>query len=404
LTEDVKIAPPVCIKIDDSGLTAYVAIDTLINGRSCGGLRMVRGVTPEEMIGLARAMTLKYGFLGLPHGGAKAGIVFDETAGTAEKARLLDAFARKAGWLLKSRAYAPGADMGTTNADIRGMLKRAGVDVPKRTLRSERSGFYTAATVLAALERAAKIIGLTLGNATAAIEGFGSVGMPLAEGLKRLGVKVVAVSTSRGAIYSARGLDVENLVKSAKAHASAVVERFHDAERIELDQLLELPVDILLPCARHDGINSRNAARIKAKIICPGANNPITAEADKILHERGVLSVPDFIANSGGVLGGTMEFAGLEEPEITDFMGRYFSRQVDDILKRARSAGTTPAEVATGLSTERFQMMEREARSASARSKLFAAAHGLYRRGLVPGFLVRGPALEYFRRRIEGRF
>ncbi len=164
------------------------------------------------MRGLARAMTLKYGFLGLAQGGAKAGVRGDPEAPLEERRRCLGEFGRAIAPLLLGRTFVPGTDMGTDNADIAWLLAAAGRRLAPRELRGTQSGYYTALSVALSAREATKHIGLELSACRVAIEGLGRVGSPLATLLRAAGARVVAVSTSRGAIYDPEGLDVERLV------------------------------------------------------------------------------------------------------------------------------------------------------------------------------------------------
>ena len=195
----------------DGEVSGYVAIDSLVAGRSCGGLRMLPDIEKEEMSGLARSMTLKYGFLGLPQGGVKAGVRGDPAAPRDLRWKQLKAFGGAIAHLLRTRRYVPGNDMGTENEDIRYMLGSIGFPIKRRELHDNHSGYYTACTVLAGIRQGSRHLGLTLEGSTVAIEGFGKVGGALAELLAEANAKVVAISTSRGAIYDPRGLDVKHL-------------------------------------------------------------------------------------------------------------------------------------------------------------------------------------------------
>ena len=192
---EFKTAPLIQTVTRGDEVLGFVAIDSMIGGRSCGGLRMLPDVDEAEIAGLARAMTLKYGFLGLPQGGAKAGVRGDpEAPAEARRDRLLE-FGRAIELLLRSRAYAPHADMGTDNAMIRELLQGIGLKVKARELRGMDSGYYTALTALAGIKQGARHIELDLSRASVAIEGFGKVGGALGGLLAAAQVRVVAVST-----------------------------------------------------------------------------------------------------------------------------------------------------------------------------------------------------------------
>jgi glutamate dehydrogenase/leucine dehydrogenase len=138
----------------------YLVIDSFVGARSCGGLRMPPDIDKAEICSLAQAMTLKYGFLGLPQGGAKAGVRGNAEASSEDRRRVLKAFGTAIAELLQSRVYGPATDMGTDNADIRSMLHSVGVPVKPRELRGTQSGYYTALTVMAGAKQAAKHLGL----------------------------------------------------------------------------------------------------------------------------------------------------------------------------------------------------------------------------------------------------
>ncbi len=283
------------------------------------------------------------------------------------------------------------------------MLQTVGIRLPKRALVGDRSGWDTSLTVIASAKAAAIFQGLDLSKSTVAIEGFGKVGSPVAQGLYRLGSKVVAISTSRGALYSPDGLDITKFLKMSYRFGTKIVDNYKGAERIDKEKLFELNVDVLLPCARHHSINMRNALKIKARLIIPGANISITEEAEGLLFQRGVLCVPDFVSNSGGVLGGTMEFAGLSQSTIVNFINHSFSEQVSIIIEKARKEDVYPRKLAEDIARNRFARMKIVFESRSVRNKAFRLALELYRNGIIPRMCVAALAQRYFRRRIEGR-
>jgi len=385
-------------------VSGYVVIDSMVAGRSCGGLRMLPDVDREEMSGLARSMTLKYGFLGLPQGGAKAGVRGDPASPRSVRWRRLKDFAGAIEPLLKTRTYAPGADMGTDNADIRYLLHSVGFPIKRRELRENHSGYYTARTVLAGVLQAAGHLALSLQGCTAAIEGFGKVGGALAELLAGMKVRVVAISTSQGAIYDPLGLDVKQLTDRSARDGSRVVETYRGAKALPRSALLELPVDLLCPCARHNSVHLDNAGKIEARVICPGANNPVTTAAERVLSERGVLCLPDFVTNCGGVLGGTMEFASVERSRIDAFIDQHVGKRIAWILKEADRRGVSPREIAAPVAMRRFRKVQEEALHFTVKGRLFAFMLELYRRGYIPGPVVATLSLPYFEKLLTSGF
>jgi glutamate dehydrogenase (NAD(P)+) len=400
-----EIHPPAVLEISDPeiGLTAWLAVDSILEHHFCGGLRMLPDVSASELTLMARAMTLKLGFLGLPHGGAKAGIRYDENTSKEDKLRLLAGFGRKVQDLLSNRIYLPGSDMGTNNQDIRDMFKILGIRIPKRALRGQGSGWYTSLTVIAGAKAASTYQGFNLAGATVAIEGFGAVGSSVAQGLEKRGSKVVAVSTSQGGLYSPDGLEVARLLEDLGRHPDRDVDFYDGADRIDKESLLELEVDVLVPCARHHSIHMDNVTKIKARLISSGSNAPVTKEAEKVLSQRGILCVPDFISNAGGVLGGTMEFAGLSRSAIEQFIDRDYSRQVSMLLEKARQEGMYIRDLAEQVALERFTRMKGASQNRLALNRAFSFALDMYRAGVIPSFLVGALSQKYFRRRIEGK-
>lgn len=386
----------VCTVASGSSAMGYVVIDSVVGGRSCGGLRMLPDIDEEEMRALALAMTLKYGFLGLPQGGAKAGVIGNPESSQEKRWLHLEAFGRAIAPLLRSHVYVPGTDMGTNNADIRHMLGAVGVPVRRRVLQGTNSGYYTALTVKAGAEQAARHMGLTLCGSSVAIEGFGSVGGALASVLEAAKARIVAVSTLKGAIFNPRGLDVTRLKRLAAKEGSRVVELYSEAERLDRAAVLELPVDFLCPCARGKSLHADNADHVKARIICPGANNPVTHEAEELLSKRGVLCMPDFVTNCGGVLGGTMEFAGVSQTRIAGFIDHHIGARMAWLLDEAARQGVLPREIAERISRRRFEKVQRSAAHPTPFGRLFSLALDLYRRGCIPGPLVAGLSLPYF--------
>lgn len=386
----------ICTVKQADQVIGYVVIDSDVNGRARGGLRMLPDIDEDEIRGLAHAMTLKYGFVGLAEGGAKAGLRSDPEVPPDERRKQLVEFGQAIAPLLQSHVYIPGADMGTTPEDIRYMLQAVGVPIKKRQLRPTQSGYHTALTVFTGIVQAAQHRGLALNACTAAIEGFGKVGSELAALLAQADVRIVAVSTSRGALYNPHGLNVQLLRQLAADSGSRIVQRYSDAKRIDCAALLELPVDVLCPCARHNSLDAGNAPRIAARIISPGANNPITPDAERILFERGVLCLPDFVTNCGGVLGGALEFASIRQEQIAAFIDRRVGARIQWLLDTASHTRVLPRAVAESFACERIRQMRQRAARPSPQSRVLEAGLDLYRRGLVPGQLVAALALPYF--------
>lgn len=354
----------------------FIAADSEIAGRSCGGLRMMADVTAEELSVLARAMTLKYGLLGLPQGGGKAGVIGDPEGDPEAAGLALDAFGRGAAEILRSRRFVLGTDMGTTAASIRRVLAAAGTAPGKRELRGVNSGYYTALGVAMAARAMAGHLGETLRGKTALIEGFGSVGRALAGILEKEGVSIIGTSTSQGA--TCRG------------------------ESMPRADLLHQPADLLLPCARHHSLHAENADRIQVRMIVPGANAPVSPDAQRILDSRGIAIMPDFVANCGGVLGGTMEFAGIGQSDIERFFRSVLADRFAQLLRGAR--GGPLREYCEQLALAQFSKVKQAAERRTLRGSIFGAGLAMYRHGWLPPALVGSASRGYFRSRISGEW
>lgn len=382
----------------ETALRGYLAIDATVNGRSYGGVSMVRELSPDTIARVARTKTLKYGLLGLPVGGAKAGICADPYNMSVEgKRKTLQEFGAAIKPYLKTRSFVPTQDIGTTNEDIRHMFTANGIKVMPRSLVEAPN--TTGITVYAAGINAASHLGLDVTRLSVAVEGFGSVGSAAALAFWKGGASVVAISTVRGAIYNDEGLDVGELAQLRESMGDNVVETYPRGERIQKERLAALDVDIFSPCAEPDTITTDNASFVAAKIICPGANCPTTPEAERILFERGVLSVPDFMANCGGVLGASMQRAGIKKKYVEKYIVELIGKQTAEVLAAAKRENMLPRLFAERIAEKRFEKAKVEAESSSILGQAFRIGLELYRKGIIPYQLVAPFAPWYFRRK-----
>lgn len=399
LTPAVEVRDP-----EEGALLGWVGLDSAICGRSRGGLRMVPDLQRVEIEKLARAMTLKYGLLGLPQGGGKGGLFGDPEAPAAERAKALGRFARAAAELLRERRYVPDADMGTTGREIQQMLGTLGLRVARREHRGETSGVYTAATVLAGARAGAAAQGMEWGGSRVVVEGFGKVGAPLARMCVEAGARVVGVSTRHGGLHEPGGVNVARLVELQGVDARLALTAYaagHEGSRlVELDELKGLPAEIFCPCARHDSIGVEEVKRMEARVVSCGANSPITAQGEETLAQRGILAVPDFVANCGGVLGGTMEFAGWRADEILRFCGEVFGPRVERLLKEAGRSGRPLRGYCEEVARERFAAVKERAERGSWSGRVVEAGLSVYREGFLPERLVKWASEGYFQRAV----
>jgi len=333
-------------------LQAVVVVDNVALGPAIGGIRMAPDATAAECFRLARAMTFKNAAANLAHGGAKSVIVADPAMPLAEKERLLRAFACAIAELVD---YIPGPDMGTDERCMGWVHDEIGRGIG---LPAEFGGIpldqigATGFGVTIACEVACRHTGIALRDARVVLEGFGAVGRNAARFLAERGARIVAVADIGGAVHAAEGLDVDAL----RAHAAtgASVGTFDGGRRIGHDELIAVPCEIWIPAARPDTIHIGNAQRMRARMVVPGANVPATEEGEAILHEMGVLVVPDFIANAGGVICGTVEHRGGTAAQALTLIETRIRANAEEVLHRAKMRRTRPRAAAMGIARERI--------------------------------------------------
>jgi len=236
---------------------------------------------------------------------------------------------------------------------------------------------------------------MPLTGRTVAIEGFGSVGSALADLLvRRHGMRIVAVSTSKAAIYNPTGLDVQQLIQLRDRLGNDCVTAYERADRIPHEALKLLEVDLFSPCAGQFSITTENAADVQARLVVPGANNPVTTQADRILHERGILSIPYFAANCGGVLGNRVEVLGISEDAIEAFLRRKNRGRIVQLITLSRATRTMMMPIAEAYAMRRFGRVQAAARMDNPQKTLGRLALRTFNAGLIPEAVVRplGPA------------
>ena len=335
------------------GLKGIVVVDNVAAGPAIGGLRMVSDGSVEECLRLARAMSLKNAAAGLAHGGGKSVLCADPKLPRDRKEELIRAMACA---VADVREYIIGPDMGTDETCMGWVHDEIGraVGLPRELggIPLDEIG-ATAWGLRHCVEVAAEFAELELDGARVVIQGYGNVGRPAARFLAELGCTVVAVADSGGAIHTERGLDLDQL--EALKRAGRSVAEYPDGKCLTAEELIAVDCEIWIPAARPDVIHAGNVDQLRARIVASGANIAATAEAEQRLHARGVINVPDFIANAGGVICAAMEYHGSAQAAVFDEIAERVCANTRHVLEASARAGTPPREAATQLSVERIR-------------------------------------------------
>ena len=342
-----------------------LVIDNTALGPGKGGIRMTPTVSVEEVFRLARTMTWKCAAAELPFGGAKSGIIADpKKISKAEKIDLIKAFAAALKPLSPSQ-YIAAPDINTGEEEM------AAYALANGSLRSctgkpahmcvgpgEKCGIpheygSTGYGVFHAIRVAAEHVGINLKEATIAVDGFGNVGSFLAKYISEFGARVVAVSDSKGCMYNPDGLDYEKL-KRGKEETKSVI-NYKPGQVLKHEELFALPVDVLVPASIPDVINEKNVDKIKAKLVVEAANIPATNGGEERLREKGVLVVPDIIANAGGVISSYAEYMGENPQRMFELVEEKIVRNVQLVMKKAEREKATPRDAALEIAQERVK-------------------------------------------------
>jgi glutamate dehydrogenase (NAD(P)+) len=335
-------------------LRGTLVVDNVARGPSIGGVRMAPDVSTEECFRLARAMTFKNAAADLPHGGGKSVIYGDPAMPRERKEEMIRAFACA---LEEVDQYIFGPDMGTDEECmgwVRDEIGRA-VGLP-----SEIGGIpldelgATGWGLLHAIKVACEFSELELAGMRVAVQGFGAVGKHAARFLAEAGAMIVGAAEMGGTLSCPDGLDVDQLL-SLKREGGSLLD-YPDGPGVtkgDTESIIDVPCDIWIPAARPDVIREDNVDRLQAKMVISGANIPMTPGAEQILHERGVLHIPDFIANAGGVICAAMEYQGASRNAAMDIIEEKISYNVRRVLETARAEQCTTRQAAENMARRR---------------------------------------------------
>src|SRR6266699_1626237 len=331
--------------------TGYRVQHNINRGPAKGGIRFSPEVSLDEVKALAMWMTWKCAVVGIPFGGAKGGVICDpKNMSPSELERLTRRYATEISIVIGPHGDIPAPDVNTNSQVMAWIMDtysmHEGYSVPAIVTGkplsiggSEGRNDATATGVLFVTRQAARRIGMPLKGARVSIQGYGNAGSIAARLFQREGSKIVAVSDTRGGIYNEAGLDPASILRFKQERGSVI--GFPGAQTIGVQDVLEVPCDILIPAATEGVITAANAARVQARIIAEAANGPTTPEADAILFSPGALVIPDILANAGGVTVSYFEwvqdlqsfFWGVEE--ITQKLEVIMNRAFNAVAEKA---------------------------------------------------------------------
>ena len=352
-TDDLGPAKVIHIYEPRTGLKAVLVVDNMACGPSIGGVRMAPDVSTEECFRLARAMTLKNAAAGLPHGGGKSVIFADPRMPAADKERLVRAFACAIGDI---KDYIPGPDMGTDETCMAWIYDEIGRSVG---LPPEIGGIpldqigATGFGLSAAIDVARHFCDLEIKGARVVVQGFGSVGQHAARFLAEKGAVLVAAADSRATIADPKGLDIDALIQIKRDGKS--LGDYGAGKTLDRDAVIGIDCDIWIPAARPDVIREDNVARLKTRLVAQGANIPVTAAAEAALHARNILSIPDFIANAGGVICAAVEHQGGTQRQAFETIEEKIRHNTQAVLEASRAQAILPRAAANELARRRVE-------------------------------------------------
>ena len=366
----LSVAVP--IKLDAGRVKVFIGYRVHHNttrGPSKGGIRYHPDVDLDEVKALAMWMTWKCAIAGIPYGGAKGGVVVDpKELSTGELERLTRRYAAEILPFIGPERDVPAPDLGTDEQVMAWIMDTFSMNVghsvpgvvtgkPLSVGGSKGRTEATARGVMYVTEATLKHRGMQVEDTRVAVQGYGKVGAPTVRLLHELGCSIVAVSDVKGGVYNPRGLSPTGLA-AYNADTGTVV-GFEGGESITNEELLECDCDVLIPAALEGQITERNAERVRAEILIEAANGPTTPEADAILEERGILIVPDILANSGGVTVSYFEWVQdlqayfWDEDEVNAKLRKIMERAYVDVLQTAEDRKVPMRTAATILGVSR---------------------------------------------------
>ncbi|MCX6718307.1 MAG: Glu/Leu/Phe/Val dehydrogenase [Candidatus Staskawiczbacteria bacterium] len=367
--ENDEFGPEYVIKIYDPKLKmeGFLVIDNTVLGPGKGGIRMTENVTAEEVFRLARTMTFKNALADLPFGGAKAGIVWKGGSDELKK-KFIQSFARAIS-LLTPKKYVAAPDVHTGEREMQWFVEATGnwhsaTGKPANLCmklfgeKEEKCGIpheygSTGFGVAKSAEIAAETLKIDIKGAKIAIHGFGNVGTFAYKYLAEMGAKVILLADAETAIYEENGFN-EKLIKEIIEKKKALKD-YEGGQKISAEKFWEIETDILIPASVTNVINEKNKDKIKTKMIVEAGNIPMSEEIEKEFFKKGVLIVPDFIANAGGVISSYAEYQGYNPKKMMETIDRKIAKNVRLILEKSIAEKKNPREVGMEIAISRIK-------------------------------------------------
>jgi len=362
-----ELGPEYIVKVYDPkiGLEGFLVIDNTVLGPGKGGIRMTPDITEEEVFRLARIMTFKCALADLPFGGAKGGIVWKGGDDNLKK-KLIQTFAKKIK-IFTPKLYIAGPDVNTGEREMKWFVQATGIfdsatGKPKnlctKVSGKKKCGIpheigSTGFGVAKATKIAANILGLEIKGAKVSIHGFGNVGSSTFKYLTEMGAKVIAIADKSGVIFSEDGFDLK-LINEIIEKKKEVINYRGKSQKLKLEEFWSIPVDILIPASVTDVINETNKDKIQAKIIVEAANIPMRENIEDELFKKGILIVPDFVANAGGVISSFAEYKGYSLEKMFSLVERKIEKSTKAVLKESLRLNQNPRKIAVNLAKEKI--------------------------------------------------
>jgi glutamate dehydrogenase (NAD(P)+) len=298
-------------------------------------------------------MTWKNAAAGLPHGGAKSVLWGDPRMPVEHKQKLIRAFAHA---LRAESDYIFGPDMGTDETCMAWIKdetgRAAGLPAAVGGIPLDQVG-ATGWGLRHAAEAAAALRGMRLQGARVVVQGFGAVGKHAARFLAEQGAVLIAASDSQGTLLEPGGIDIAALIRLKQAGHSVL--DYPAGQKLGVDAVIDVDCDLWIPAARPDVIGESNVGRLRTKLVLQGANIPFTPGAERTLHEQGVLVIPDFIANAGGVICAALEYRGATQAQAFETIAEKVRANVREVLQAMKERDCLPREAALAMAKRRVQ-------------------------------------------------